>query len=292
VLSAGGSATVSEASVVKEAEFLVAVEAEQRARVGNIVHTASAIEAEWLLEYFPERVRSERLVRFNAESERVESSETMLYDALVLDETRRAAEAGEEPAAVLANAALSRGSGAPWDVNAVELLKLRFAFAAAHDARIAPLDDQATRAALIAHCRDKISFEELRREPFEQALSAQLGGSARGRLDQLAPAHVKLPSGRELKVHYELDRPPWVESRLQDFFGMLDGPRLGDGKVPLVLHLLAPNQRPVQVTTDLRGFWDRHYAAIRRELMRRYPRHSWPEDPRTAAPPAATQRRR
>ena len=72
---------------------------------------------------------------------------------------------------------------------------------------------------------------------------------------------------------------------------MLDGPRLGDGKVPLVLHLLAPNQRPVQVSTDLKGFWDRHYAGIRKELMRRYPRHGWPEDPRTAEPPAPRGRR-
>ncbi|HEY3595562.1 MAG TPA: ATP-dependent helicase C-terminal domain-containing protein, partial [Polyangiaceae bacterium] len=85
--------------------------------------------------------------------------------------------------------------------------------------------------------------------------------------------------------HYEADRPPWIESRLQDFFGMPEGPRLCRGKLPLTLHLLAPNMRAVQVTTDLSGFWLRHYPGIRRELMRRYPRHSWPEDGRTATPP-------
>jgi ATP-dependent helicase HrpB len=77
---------------------------------------------------------------------------------------------------------------------------------------------------------------------------------------------------------------------LQDFFGLGEGPKLLDGRVPLVLHLLAPNQRAVQVTTDLAGFWVRHYPAIRKELMRRYPRHSWPDDPRTAAPPAPRDR--
>jgi ATP-dependent helicase HrpB len=107
----------------------------------------------------------------------------------------------------------------------------------------------------------------------------------RARLEELAPARIRLPSGRELRVNYELDRPPWVESRLQDFFGMLDGPKLAGGAVPLVIHLLAPNQRPVQVTTDLAGFWDRHYPGVKKELMRRYPRHSWPDDPRTARPP-------
>jgi ATP-dependent helicase HrpB len=85
-------------------------------------------------------------------------------------------------------------------------------------------------------------------------------------------------------VHYESDRPPWVESRLQDFFGMTTGPTIAG--VPLVLHLLAPNQRAVQVTTDLAGFWSRHYPDLRRTLMRRYPKHAWPEDPATAKPPA------
>ena len=89
-----------------------------------------------------------------------------------------------------------------------------------------------------------------------------------------------------MKVHYPGDAPPWVESRLQDFFGMADGPRLAGGRVPLVLHLLAPSGRDVQVTTDLSGFWQRHYPALRRELGRRYPRHAWPEDPLAAQPPA------
>ncbi|KYF58537.1 hypothetical protein BE08_13315, partial [Sorangium cellulosum] len=80
--------------------------------------------------------------------------------------------------------------------------------------------------------------------------------------------------------------PPSLASRLQDFFGMAEGPRVAGGRVPVVLHLCAPNQRPVQVTTDLSGFWARHYPAIARELRRRYPKHAWPDDPARAAPPA------
>jgi ATP-dependent helicase HrpB len=74
-------------------------------------------------------------------------------------------------------------------------------------------------------------------------------------------------------------QPPWLASRLQDFFGMRDTPRGARGAVPLTVHLLAPNQRPVQTPTDLAGFWERLYPQVRRELGRRYPRHSWPEDP-------------
>jgi ATP-dependent helicase HrpB len=291
VLAAGGSATLSEGSVVKEAELLVAVEADERGRGGSVVHAASAIEPEWLLEFFPERIRSERTVSFQPASERIEVSDAVLYDALLLDESRRRAVPSEDVARALAEAALARSANPPWDSDAVEHLRRRIGFVAAHVAEVEPLDDARLRARLIAHCADKTSFDELRADPFEHALLAQLG-ELRGRLEALAPTRVKLSGGRELKVHYELDRPPWIESRLQDFFGLLDGPRVAGGKVPLVLQLLAPNQRPVQVTTDLKGFWERHYPGIRKELMRRYPRHSWPEDPTTAAPPAPRPLRR
>ena len=185
----------------------------------------------------------------------------------------------------MADAALRAGSAAPWDVDVVEAWRRRCLFCAPFDARIAPLDDERFREAVRAHCAGKLSFEELRAEPLEQTLPSLLGPDVRARVELMAPRKLRLPSGRELEIHYELDRPPWVESRLQDFFGMSDGPKLANGKVPLVLHLLAPNYRPVQVTTDLGGFWERHYAGVRKELIRRYPRHSWPDDPRTAEPP-------
>lgn len=285
ILSGGGSAALAESSVVKEAEFVVAVEADERGKGGVLVRAACSIEPEWLLEHFPERVREERKVSFDAKNERIEVSVAMLYDALVLDESRRAAEASADVGAVLADAAWMRGAAAPWDVDEVERFQRRVRFASQYDARIADLDDGALRSALVRHCADKISFADLRADPFEHALPGLIGSDLRAQLDRLAPAKVRLPSGRELVIHYEVDRPPWIESRLQDFFGMVDGPQLANGKLSLVLHLLAPNQRPVQVTTDLKGFWDRHYASIRKELMRRYPRHSWPEDPRSAEPP-------
>ena len=99
------------------------------------------------------------------------------------------------------------------------------------------------------------------------------------RLNDIAPATVLLKSGRRTKVHYEKGKTPWIASRLQDFFGMRDTPRVGPERQPLVVHLLAPNQRAVQTTTDLAGFWERLYPQVRRELMRRYPKHSWPEKP-------------
>ena len=124
-------------------------------------------------------------------------------------------------------------------------------------------------------CVGKTSFAELADAPLAAEVYRRLSSAQRTALERLAPAHVRLPSGRQLIVHYEGDRPPWVASRLQDFFGMLCGPRIAGDEVALTLHLLAPNQRAVQVTQDLAGFWERHYPRVRKELRRRYPKHEW-----------------
>ena len=114
---------------------------------------------------------------------------------------------------------------------------------------------------------------------FIRAVERSLAPADRRRLEENAPERIRLPRGRQVRIHYEPAKPPWIESRLQDFFGMKETPRIGGGKVPLVVHLLAPNHRPVQTTTDLAGFWERLYPQVRRELMRRYPKHAWPERP-------------
>jgi ATP-dependent helicase HrpB len=111
---------------------------------------------------------------------------------------------------------------------------------------------------------------------FPAALEAR-SGSAR-LLDEVAPDQIRIKS-RQVRVNYANGRPPWIESRLQDFFGVTETPRIARGAVPVIVHLLAPNRRPVQVTTDLAGFWERLYPQVRRELSRRYPKHAWPEKP-------------
>ena len=122
------------------------------------------------------------------------------------------------------------------------------------------------------------SFAELRRaaEALLPILEARLDTQ---RLRELAPGTLRLKGGKQVKVHYETGKPPWIAARMQEFFGMEDGPRIGPDRMPVVIHLLGPNARPVQVTSDLRGFWQRLYPEIRRELIRRYPRHKWPERP-------------
>jgi ATP-dependent helicase HrpB len=98
-------------------------------------------------------------------------------------------------------------------------------------------------------------------------------------IDVEAPIELKLPSGRSARLQYEADGRVTTAVRLQDAFGLLETPRIGPAQEPVVFALLAPNGRPVQVTSDLRSFWERTYAEVRRELRGRYPKHRWPEDP-------------
>ncbi|WP_041448118.1 ATP-dependent helicase C-terminal domain-containing protein [Anaeromyxobacter sp. Fw109-5] len=298
VLVGGGSARLDAASVVREAALLVAVDAEERrgdrrvpgARAAEArVRIASGVTEEMLLDLFPDALRYEEAVQWNAAAERVEATERLVYEDLVLEESRAPRADPEKVAALLASEALARGPRAFAPEGALDRVVARIAFAAAHapdSGLVAPTDEELA-AALRELCAGRRSFAELREADLPSALLARLDPRARAALERLAPERVTLPGGRTTRVHYETGKPPWIESRLQDFFGLAQGPALAGGKVPLVLHLLAPNQRAVQVTTDLAGFWERHYPALRRELGRRYPRHAWPEDPRSATPPPA-----
>jgi ATP-dependent helicase HrpB len=281
VLAGGGAVVQSENSVVRDAELAVVLDASEGAR-GAVAHLLSAIEPEHLLELFPERVQDRTELRFDAQSERVVALHELRYEALLLDQSRAEDPSGPEVERMLFTAAAERGASAFDDGDALTLFVRRAAHAARLDARVPALPADPLAAALAAACAGKRSFAELRSARVMPALRALLPPAALARVEQLAPEQVVLPGGRRVQVHYEADRPPWVQSRLQDFFGLREGPKLG-GEF-LVLHLLAPNQRAVQVTTDLAGFWLRHYPELRRQLMRRYPKHAWPEDPLSARP--------
>ena len=288
VLSGGGSAVLDSSSVVQEPMLLLALDAEQRTgpRGPEVrVRIASAIEPEWLLELFPERLTDEDRLVFSEDGGRVERLTRLAYGAVTLEERRIPAEASEQAEAVLADALRSRGLAGVVDTDRLEAVRARLELARSTfpDAHW-PEPDDAGLATVLA--RGRRSLAEVREaDPAAELLGALSPESARLLAREL-PERLTLPGGRSVPVHYVSGQPPWIASRLQDFFGMREGPALARGRVPLVLHLLAPNQRAVQVTRDLAGFWSRHYPSLRRELGRRYPRHPWPEDPLHASPPA------
>jgi len=288
-LAFGGSAELSEGSVVRDAPWMVGVDADvERGKV--LVRLASAILPEWLIDLAPDLIVEEETVTWDTAAERVRERSRMTWGGLVLGESEGKAD-GEAAGRVLAKAAGELGWRAFDPSGAVARWLERARLVAAHLGEAAPGEDDAARA-LAAMCSGRRSLAEVRAASLLRQVEATVSPALASRLRALAPERVELPGGRSLEVHYEPGKPPWVQSRLQDFFGMADTPRLVDGRVPLVVHLLAPNGRAVQVTTDLAGFWTRHYPTVRKELARKYPRHPWPDDPRHATPPAPHTRRR
>lgn len=268
LLSNGTSATMPN----PPGEFLVALDVDV-----PLIRLACPIQPEWLLDLFPERVKDRSGVEWHRQGERVEAVSALLYDELVIEESRGGKVDDEAAAQLLAAKAIEAGIGRFVDPEELNEFRARVEFASEHSA-ITQFTDADVLAALSDLCYGLRRLSEVEKNAagliasLERRLDSQL-------LEQVAPAKLRLPSGRTAKLHYERGKPPWVASRLQDFFGMMESPRVARGKVPLVVHLLAPNQRPVQTTTDLSGFWERLYPQLRRELGRRYPRHAWPENP-------------
>jgi len=285
LLASGGAAQLSTESAVRDAGLLVAVEAEER-RTGNrarvLVRVASAIEPEWLLDLQPQALREQTDLVWEPARERVEVVSRLLYDQLTLEETRRLPRPDESEAA--ARILLDHAGAIP-DPDALARLRARVAIVSRHcpESGIEALSDATLRARLEEAARGVTSLRELREADLLSSLTP-------ADLDRFAPDQVVLPGGRKLRIEYAEGQPPSVRSRLQDFFGLQRGPSICNGRVPLTLHLLAPSGRAQQVTQDLAGFWQRHYPAIRRELMRKYPKHAWPENGATASPPSVNRR--
>jgi len=284
VFAGGGSGTLAPSSAVVDAELLVAVDVAETGARGQQtrvqIRRASAIEAAWLLDLFLDRIAERDELAWNAQRERVERLAQLTYDDLAIDEQRTPAPASAAAAELLAKQALAAGIEKFVDPDALAQWRARVALVAriAPDTGLVAPTDDALAQAIARACEGATSFGELRQAGLLDLLDASLGAH-KSLVDRLAPTHLPLPRRRRAPIHYELDRPPWLASRMQDFFGLARAPAVGDGRVPLVLHLLAPNQRPVQVTQDLPGFWTKHYPALRKQLMRRYPKHAWPEDP-------------
>ena len=297
-LAGGWPAKLDARSHVTEPEWLVAVDAEER-RDGKgattVVRLAQGIEPSWLLDLFADQVETHARLTWSPQRGRVLAEERLLYRGLVLDASVGPAAPSPEAAALLLEQVNAAGLAAVADADALERLGQRLAFARTQ-AGVALPELPALLAASVAElCAARTSLADVRAADLfgilRRQIAAGLNGQGQALLDAAAPEHAVLPGGRKVKIHYAPNQPPWLESRLQDFFGQADGPKVAGGQVAVVLHLLAPNMRPVQLTSDLAGFWTRHYPAVKKELQRRYPRHAWPEDPRHTPPPPPRERR-
>jgi ATP-dependent helicase HrpB len=253
----------------------------------TLVRQASSIEREWL----PVAAKIE--VFFDEASERVVARKRVYYEDLLLEESHAALPAPEEVARILAEAAASR---LPRVLPTAEsaagsfLLRLRWLRQALPDLGLPAFSDDELGELLPWACAGCRSFDDVRRADWLGLMQSKLTPAQVQAVEREAPERLQVPSGSQMALQYELGRAPILAVRIQEIFGWQDTPRLAGGRVRVLLHLLAPNHRPQQVTDDLASFWNNTYQLVRKELRVRYPKHAWPEDPWNA--PAERRPRR
>jgi ATP-dependent helicase HrpB len=159
------------------------------------------------------------------------------------------------------------------------------------DLKLPILGDEQLRELLPQLATGRRSLGELRQAPWLHAMKSLFTWQQLQTIEREAPERIEVPSGSQIAVTYEVGRPPVLAVRIQEVFGLAASPRVAGGRVRVLMHLLAPNYRPAQITDDLASFWANTYSTVRKDLRARYPKHSWPEDPYTAVPERRPKRR-
>lgn len=245
----------------------------------TLVRQASAIQRDWLS---PDAMATRTEIFFDEAAERVRAEKRVVYEDLLIEQSDAALPRSEEASRQLAVAARTRLPRVlPGDESAAGsfLLRLRCLREWMPELNLPAYDDDELRELLPWACSGCRSFEEVRRADWLGLLQGKLTQKQIQAIDREAPERLEAPSGSRIALQYERGRPPILAVRIQEVFGWADTPRIAGGRVRVLLHLLAPNYRPQQVTDDLASFWNGAYQQVRKELRARYPKHAWPEDP-------------
>jgi ATP-dependent helicase HrpB len=291
VMVGGRGVRLAPSSGVREPELFLCIDVDA-GQTEALVRQASGVRRDWLP---AERLSATVEVAFDAEAERVSARRRLRFEDLVLEDTPAALPGEEETARVLAAAAAEHPERVlpPEDSPAgLYLTRLRCLRQWMPQLRLPGFEADDLREMLPSLCAGRRSFAELRAGPWLEALQGRLTHEQRQAVEREAPERLAVPSGSRLALHYAVGRPPVLAVRIQEMFGLRDTPRIAGGRVRVLLHLLAPNYRPQQVTEDLASFWANTYPQVRKELRARYPKHAWPEDPWTAIPERRPQRKR
>jgi ATP-dependent helicase HrpB len=276
----GRRGVLARESVVHRAPLLVASEIreiESSDKERQVLLTlATRIEESWLRELFPEAFRETVEVAFDSALRRVVGKRVTTFHDLVLGSATSEVPA-DEAAALLAKEVLAGTLPLKnWD-NAVEqwIVRVNCVSRWSPEAGISPIDETAKLLMIAEVCRGAVSYKEIKDRPVWPAVKSWLSGAQQHLLEQLAPERIELPNGRKAKIVYSESAPPAVAARIQDLYGVERNLIIGRARVPLVIQVLAPNHRPIQITSDLEGFWRDVYPTIKKELQRKYPKHEW-----------------
>jgi ATP-dependent helicase HrpB len=287
-LASGRGAAVEQTSALARAPFIAVGELTGTAAAGKIL-LAAPIAQEEVERHFADHIETADEIFFDRGASGLRARRRTTLHAVTLSESPLAIAPSEESARILAEGLIAAGlDRLPWS-KAGKQWRDRVMFLRGAEGESWPdLSDDALVARredwLVPALHDKTSLKDLSPGELSDAVMGLLPWELRGRLDREAPTHFEAPTGTMLAIDYEAEQGPTIAVRLQELFGLDTHPSIAKGKVPLVVELLSPAQRPVQVTRDLPGFWRGSYAAVRTDLRGRYPRHPWPDDPATALP--------
>ncbi len=268
-------------SVVSKAELFVAAEVrevEQRGgEVNTILSVATAIEADWLKELFPDDLKREVHVQWDAQARRVLAAELVRFRDLALAAKRIDPPPAEAAARLLAEEINAGRLPLPnWD-HAVEQWLLRLKLLCQHcaDLQLPPITEDDKKAIIEQLCHGAVSYKDIKEREVKPVVMSWLSNSQRELLDKHAPERLTLSNGRTPKVSYEEGRAPFVSLRIQELYDVTQTPKIALGRVAVTVHILTPGMKPIQVTSDLANFWREHYPKIKSELQRKYPKHEW-----------------
>jgi len=251
----------------------------------------SAVDREWLS---TDVLQTREELFFNPTKGQVEARLRTYWIDLMLEETPVAISDWTAAAELLAKEARHQLDRMlpQVDTSAGSLLaRARWLASAVPDLQLHLMTDADLEQMLPEVCYGVRSLEELRNANWLSLLQKKVGHERLPEIERLAPAQLELPNGNRHAIVYDAGKPPVLAVRIQEMFGVSETPRVAGGRVPVLLHLLGPNYRPQQITADLASFWQNGYPEVKKELRRRYPKHSWPEDPYTAEPQRRPKRK-
>jgi ATP-dependent helicase HrpB len=287
-LANGRGARLHENTALLGEPWLVALDVRFEAR-DSLILAAAPLDFRVLERDFPQQFVRERTLRWNDDRNAVEAFDEQRFGAIVLERRSVPVKAEDALPALLAAVRAKGIDVLPWSEQARRLRARMQALREWMPEQALPDVSDATLLAtldewLAPYLNGKRRLDALSAGELSQALSGLFDYEQRRLLDAQAPDSLTVPSGQSRRLEYTPDEPPVLAVKLQELFGLVDTPRVGGGRIPVTLHLLSPAGRPIQVTQDLKGFWERTYPEVKKELKGRYPRHPWPDDPWTATP--------
>ncbi|MBI4662762.1 MAG: ATP-dependent RNA helicase [Verrucomicrobia bacterium] len=277
----GRRGVLARESVVQHSPVLAAAEvSEVEGRdqsLSTLLSLATAIEIDWLRELFPEDIRTEPRTYYDSGAKRVYAEEQIRFRDLVLDTRRLEPPPADAAARILANEVLlGRLVLKHWDHSVDQwILRLELLSRWCPELQLTPIRDEDRRYLAEQICHDAISYKDIKEREVKSVVKSWLSSEQQELVEKHAPERLPLANGRTPKITYVPNGDPYVAVRLQELYGVRGLPRIGMTRVPVLVHILAPNMRPVQITQDLASFWKEHYPRIKQELQRKYPKHEW-----------------